>query len=135
MGFERLSSLVVGLIMAAAAVAVCILTMWVTWNAARGKLNRNQWTGIRTPATMRSDAAWVTGHRAAARSAPAYISLALGICALTVWALLQGWTFGVLLIGISALVVVLAACGCQKTAPRPGRTIGSSRRVVCPQLG
>ncbi len=58
---------------------------------------------------MRSDAAWVTGHRAAAQSAPAYISLALGICALTVWALLQGWTFGVLLIGISALVVVLAA--------------------------
>lgn len=55
------------------------------------------------------DAAWVTGHRAAARSAPAYISLALGICALTVWAFLQGWTFGVLLIGISALVVVLAA--------------------------
>lgn len=108
MGSDRLPSLVVGLIMTTAAVAVCILTMWVIWTAARGKLKRNQWTGIRTPATMRSDTAWIAGHRAASRSAPAYISLSLGICALMVWALLRGWTFGVLLIGISALVVVLA---------------------------
>lgn len=34
--------------------------------SARGTLRRNRWVGIRTRATMASDAAWAAAHRAAA---------------------------------------------------------------------
>ncbi len=34
--------------------------------ARRGRLRRNNWVGIRTAAVMRSEAAWLSGHRAAA---------------------------------------------------------------------
>lgn len=33
---------------------------------ANGRLPRNGFVGIRLPATMRTDAAWIAGHRAAA---------------------------------------------------------------------
>ncbi|MCA0336276.1 MAG: SdpI family protein [Actinobacteria bacterium] len=36
-----------------------------TWAAATNKLARNPLAGIRTRSTMRSDTAWVAGHRAA----------------------------------------------------------------------
>lgn len=40
--------------------------MWVvTGAAARGRLARNPWAGIRTISTQASDAAWLAGHRAA----------------------------------------------------------------------
>ena len=42
----------------------------VDWAAASGRLARNQWVGIRIPSTMRSDRAWVAGHRAALRLMP-----------------------------------------------------------------
>ncbi len=32
---------------------------------ARGWLGRNRWIGIRTPATLRSDAAWLAAHQVA----------------------------------------------------------------------
>jgi hypothetical protein len=37
----------------------------VDWAAASGRLRRNQWVGIRIPSTMRSDHAWIAGHRVA----------------------------------------------------------------------
>lgn len=38
---------------------------WVASRAAGGGIARNPLAGIRIPSTMRSDAAWVAGHRAA----------------------------------------------------------------------
>lgn len=69
-----------------AAVSVLIT---VNGRAASGQLKRNPWTGIRTPSTMRSDQAWVAGHRAALRLTPLYVvTTALTLIALfvaTVW--------------------------------------------------
>jgi len=49
---------------------------------AAGRLPRNYFAGIRIPSTMRSDAAWVAGHRAA--TAPLSI-LGVSIMGLGLW--------------------------------------------------
>ena len=41
------------------------LLIAIDWAAAKGRLRRNQFVGIRTPSTMSSDHAWMEGHRAA----------------------------------------------------------------------
>jgi len=46
-------------------VVVAVLASWLTWLGATDRMTRNGLVGIRTPATQRSDAAWITGHRAA----------------------------------------------------------------------
>jgi len=47
--------------------AICGASLlWVSWLSARGQLKRNGAVGIRSGATMASDAAWMAGHRASA---------------------------------------------------------------------
>ncbi|MFD6164634.1 SdpI family protein [Oerskovia sp. NPDC060287] len=48
-------------------VAVALLVVWLTWLGATDRMTRNGLIGIRTPATQRSDAGWIAGHRAALR--------------------------------------------------------------------
>jgi hypothetical protein len=50
-------------------IVLAVAIIAVNWWAASGRLQRNQWVGIRIPSTMRSDQAWVAGHRAALRCA------------------------------------------------------------------
>lgn len=50
-------------ILLALAGAALLATAWL---GARGRLRRNKLLGIRVPSTLRSDAAWAAGHRAAA---------------------------------------------------------------------
>ena len=42
-----------------------ILALWLARATATGKITRNELAGIRTPATMASDRAWLAAHRAA----------------------------------------------------------------------
>jgi hypothetical protein len=53
--------------LAFAFIVLTVVLIAVDWAAANGRLQRNQWAGIRTPSTMRSDQAWVAGS--ATRSA------------------------------------------------------------------
>ncbi|WP_255396466.1 SdpI family protein [Mycobacterium sp. E3247] len=77
----------------------------VNRRAASGRLKRNQWTGIRTRSTMRSDQAWVAGHRAALRLTPLYaFTTAITLIALLVAALSA--PFGiVMLVGVGGLLL------------------------------
>lgn len=86
-------------------IAAAIVLITVNRRAASGQLKRNQWTGIRTPSTMRSDQAWVAGHRAAVRLTPLYVvTTALTVSALFVTAVMA--SFGVtLIVGASGLLV------------------------------
>ncbi|RLP75354.1 SdpI family protein [Mycetocola tolaasinivorans] len=43
-----------------------VLVIWMGRRGARGTLKRNPYMGVRTAATMRSDAAWIAAHRAVA---------------------------------------------------------------------
>ncbi|MDR2896143.1 MAG: SdpI family protein [Propionibacteriaceae bacterium] len=47
-------------------ILVMVGALWLTCAlAAKQRLGANPWAGIRLPSTMRSDAAWMAGHRAA----------------------------------------------------------------------
>ena len=59
--------------LAFAFIVMTVVLIAVDWAAANGRLQRNQWTGIRTPSTMRTDQAWVAGHRAALRLTPLHL--------------------------------------------------------------
>jgi hypothetical protein len=76
----------------------------VDWAAASGRLARNPWVGIRIPSTMRSDRAWVAGHRAALRLMP--LHLLTGI-ALLLAALCAPTVGTVHFVGIGGAVVFL----------------------------
>jgi hypothetical protein len=65
--------LVLPIISAVGQTVITVVLIVVSWRAANGRLQRNPWSGIRTPSTMRSDQAWVAGHRAALRLAPLYL--------------------------------------------------------------
>lgn len=55
------AAVVVGLLLAAAGTAIAV----VVRAAARGRLGRNAFAGIRTRATLRSESGWQRGHAAA----------------------------------------------------------------------
>jgi hypothetical protein len=48
-------------------VVVALLVAWLAFLGATDRMTRNGLIGIRTPATQRSDAGWIAGHRAALR--------------------------------------------------------------------
>ncbi|OBK40908.1 hypothetical protein A5658_20210 [Mycobacterium sp. 1245111.1] len=58
---------------------LAFLLVAIDWAAASGRLRRNQWVGIRTRSTMRSDRAWVAGHRAALRLMPLHLLTGVGL--------------------------------------------------------
>jgi hypothetical protein len=79
----------------------------VDWAAASGRLRRNHWVGIRIPSTMRSDQAWVAGHRAALRLMPLHLSTGIALLVAVLCAPTVG---SVHLVGIggAAVFVVVA---------------------------
>jgi p-aminobenzoyl-glutamate transporter AbgT len=86
---------------------LAFLLVAIDWAAASGRLRRNQWVGIRIPSTMRSDRAWVAGHRAALRLMPLHLLTGVGL----LLAVLSAQTVeGVHLVGIggAAVFVVVA---------------------------
>ncbi len=81
------------------------LIIAIDWAAARGRLRRNQFVGIRAPSTMRSDRAWIAGHRAALRLTPVHlvtgVSLLIGVFSAQTVA-------GLNLVGVCGAIVFVA---------------------------
>jgi hypothetical protein len=97
------AALLVGILCLVTGAAVSVLNR----RAADGRLGRNGVAGIRTPATMRSDAAWRAGH-AAARGLS---DVAAAVFALTGLAALVArdarWFAGAVLVGMTCGAAVL----------------------------
>jgi hypothetical protein len=87
--------------------AVIIVT---TRRAASGRLPRNQWVGIRSPSTMRSEQAWVAGHQAAQRLIPVYLLITVAAWVGLGWAALYGSTpAAVINAALGSFVALIAA--------------------------
>jgi uncharacterized membrane protein len=100
------------------ATGVAILLAVVTTLAARGRLPRNAWAGIRTRRTTASDEAWVRGHRAAV---PAVVATAgIVVPAAVVVALAAEGdardTAGVILVGVVVVGAVIASVRAHRGA-------------------
>lgn len=90
-------------------VPLAAVVVGTTWAAATGRIHNNGMVGIRTAATMRSEAAWLAGHRAAW---PLARAAGIGIVALTAVAvvlLVLGLPLAALATGFAGILVVLAA--------------------------
>lgn len=80
MGSERLEALVQAGVLSFVSILTTGLLIVLARRAASGRLARNQWVGIRTPSTLRSDRGWVAGHRAALRLTPLFLLMNAVTC-------------------------------------------------------
>lgn len=86
---------------------------------ARSRLPRNRWAGVRTPATLRSDAAFAVAHRVAAAplAAAAAVSVACGAVLLAGATGLLGWVLlAVSVVGMFVLVGTAGVAGDRAAA-------------------
>jgi SdpI/YfhL protein family len=112
---DRGQLMVTAALPAVALIIICVVFIALSSRAANGRLPRNQWAGIRTPSTMRSEQAWMAGHRAALRLTPLYLLVTAIACAALVWAALYASTTAVVMIiglgGFAALIALLLYTG------------------------
>jgi uncharacterized protein involved in response to NO len=114
------------------ALSVLMVANWR--RAARGKLARNVYVGVRTPSTLRSPEAWVAGNRAAVRTAPLYVLFNAVMCAGLLAAALHGWRLVVAIIAGGGFFALIALMICTAViASRAARAAEAMPRVVAPQ--
>ena len=99
-----------------------LLVASVTRRAADGRLPRNDVAGLRTRATLRSDAAWRAGH-AAARGASDAAGAALALTGLAAAAARDAGGLAAVVVGGSLVVLVLVAVAAVR-AGRAARAAG-----------
>jgi uncharacterized membrane protein len=106
-----------------AAMSVTVVVNW--WRAARGGLERNAYIGLRTPSTLRNEQSWVTGNRAAARTAPLYLLFNAAMSAVLFAAAWHGWRLVVAFLGGGGFFVLIGLMICTAViASRAARAAG-----------
>lgn len=113
MDAERCATMTVAAISIITFVGLAALMAVITHRGSNGALARNQWVGIRTPSTMRSDRAWIAGHGAAHRLTPLYAMWAAAAGAVLLFAMLHTWSIDAVMltsIAASAVFVIVAVC-------------------------
>ena len=81
--------------------ALLLLTAVLTELASRGRLSRNRLAGIRTNATMRSDAAWSASHRAAAKTV--WIGFVVSLAAALIALVTEGTVSLIAVVAVAAI--------------------------------
>lgn len=106
---ERVEALVQAGVLSFVSICTTVLFIVLARRAANGRLQRNQWIGIRTPSTLRSDRGWVAGHRAALRLTPLFVLTSVVMCfALFAVALYVSTPGLVRLVGFGVIAVIIA---------------------------
>jgi hypothetical protein len=89
-------------------IAANVVLISVNRRAASGRLPRNPTTGLRTPAMISSDKAWVAGHRAALRLTPVnLVVLAATLIALLAVVLFTQAMGLAMIVGLGGLLAVV----------------------------
>jgi SdpI/YfhL protein family len=108
MDSERVEALVQAGVLSFVSIFTTVLFVVLARRAANGRLQRNQWIGIRTPSTLRSDRGWVAGHRAALRLTPLFLVANVVTCGALFAVALYASTLGVVrLVGFGVVAVIL----------------------------
>lgn len=99
--------LILGVLLVLAGVALVSVAVL----GARSRLPRNRWAGVRTPATLRSDAAFAVAHEVAAAplAAAGAVSVAGGAVLLAGATGILGWV--VLTVSVVGMFVLLGTAG------------------------
>jgi len=105
---DRVETLVTAGFWAFIPVLVTGVLVVVSSRAANGRIQRNQWVGIRTRSTMRTDQGWVAGHRAALRLVPLYLVTTVVVWVALVVAVIYATGNVVHLVGFAVFAVILA---------------------------
>jgi hypothetical protein len=105
---EGHEAMLLAAIFALVPIAMTILLVVVGARAANGRLQRNPWVGIRGPSTMRTDQAWMAGHRASLRLVPLYLFITIAVCAALFAAAYTSTPGVVMLIGLGGFGAVVA---------------------------
>lgn len=104
------------------AMAVAVMVWLITRAAARGHLTANGAIGIRTPATQRSEEAWVAAHRAAlpvvAWGAAAVVGAAVVVLVVGFLTAQQTETAGLVLLVADIVLAVVAGVVAHRAAAR-----------------
>ena len=109
MGPDRTQALVQAGYWSFVPILAAVLMAVLGRQAAKGKLARNSFVGIRTPSTTKSDAAWIAGHRAALRTVPLFVIAAVALTAALFGAALWASTIKiVIMLGFLSFGVVMA---------------------------
>lgn len=111
-----------------------LIIVWVAVRLWQGRVARGSAAGVRTPSTMRNDAAFETANKAAAPLAGAggAIMAVGGVLA----AVMPRRLFGVFVfggVGLFLLLILLgAAVGCRRSCPAPGPRVRAQRLQAPP---
>jgi hypothetical protein len=105
---DRVEAFVQAGVLSFVSILTTVLLVVLARRAVNGRLARNQWAGIRTAATLRSDVGWVAGHRAALRLTPLFLGANVVTCGALFAAASTGSTPGVIrLLGIGVVVEII----------------------------
>lgn len=106
-------------------VIVGILSLTVCESAVEGSIGRNAAVGIRTKETMKSDAAWLAGHRAAhpVMAATGWVALVLAAALVLSAVVAQQVPVIVAIVGIAGYAaVIVGALRAKAVANRAARS-------------
>ena len=126
----RVEALVAAAAFTVAWVIVCVIMVVVSWRAATGTLERNLFVGIRVPVMLRSDEAWVVGHRAALGRTPLLGLVMAAVSGTQFWLAWWGRAAAVVVSGfVGMFVVVVMVMYLAVVAGRAARAVdpGSGR--------